>query len=165
MPFRTQLIPFLVLVVTIVFDQVTKILIVRAFQQGDILPVIDGFFSLTLHYNPGVAFGMFADWAEPGRTFILTGAKMFALGLCLFLLRKHYQHSLPGQIALALIIGGAIGNIIDRAHLGHVVDFLDFYVRDYHWPTFNIADSAICIGVVLLLFVPERKCAPQPKAG
>lgn len=152
-----RFLPFSILVAVVVLDQLSKELVLASLQEFEVVPVIANFFNLTLHYNAGVAFGMFATWEEPLRTIVLTIAKLFALGLCLWLLRKQYKDSLVGQSALACIVGGALGNIIDRFRFGQVVDFLDVYFRDYHWPTFNIADSAICIGVALLLFIPESK--------
>ncbi|RIL08359.1 MAG: signal peptidase II [Proteobacteria bacterium] len=134
-----------------VFDQISKWIILQYFQEGQILPVIPEIFNLTLHYNKGVAFGMLADLPDGQRQILMTVTTMVALGFVAYLLIKQYLYDSVGQFSLALILGGAAGNIIDRARLGQVVDFLDFYYSTYHWPAFNLADSSICVGVFLLI--------------
>lgn len=135
----------------IVADQLTKQLILASFEVGEIKTVINGFFNLTLTYNKGIAFGLFGNLPDSMRQIILVGATLCALALLVFFLFKEFSGDRPGQIGIALVLGGAIGNIIDRVRLGYVVDFLDFFYSTYHWPAFNVADSAICIGVALLL--------------
>ena len=127
-------------------------MVLSQFRLGEIKPIIPSFFNLTLVYNPGVAFGVFSDLSDAVRIAVLTattGIALLAIGYFLF---SQYRHDIIAQAALAMITGGAIGNIIDRVRLGEVVDFLDFFIANYHWPAFNIADSAICVGVCILLF-------------
>lgn len=140
----------------VVADQATKWLILQTMAHGTALPVTD-FFKLVLVYNPGAAFSFLAD--QPGwqRWFFVTLAVVIC-GWLFALLRRHRdEFALP--LAFSLIIGGAIGNVIDRVIHGAVVDFLYFHVGRYGWPAFNLADSAITVGVVLMLwsqFRPHR---------
>jgi signal peptidase II len=134
--------------VIVLIDQVTKIAIERAFDYGDVHPVA-GFFNLVLTYNKGAAFSFLASasgWQKHFLTVIGIGASLFIL----YLLARHGSQKLF-SLALAMILGGAIGNVIDRLAYGHVVDFLDFHVGGWHWPAFNMADSAIVGGAILLV--------------
>jgi signal peptidase II len=134
--------------VIVLIDQVTKIAIERAFDYGDVRPVT-GFFNLVLTYNKGAAFSFLASasgWQKHFLTIIGIGASLFIL----YLLARHGSQKLF-SLALAMILGGAIGNVIDRLAYGHVVDFLDFHVGGWHWPAFNMADSAIVGGAILLV--------------
>ena len=143
----------------VALDQWTKLLVLRSFQPGEIRPVIEGFFNLTLAFNKGVAFGLFADFSDGLRYALLGGTAALAIGAVLYFFKREYAHDPVGRAALVLVLGGAVGNIIDRVRLGMVVDFFDFYLGEYHYPAFNIADSAICVGVVVLIF---RRPAPPP---
>lgn len=140
-------------------DQVTKAAVLDLIQPGEVHPVIPGLFNLTLAFNKGVAFGMFADLGDGLRQVMLGITAAVALAAVGWFFVRDYAGDLIGQGALVMILGGAIGNIIDRVRLGMVVDFLDVYVNEWHWPAFNIADSAICIGVVVLLLRKPRTCA------
>lgn len=140
----------------IAFDQITKKMALSSFAHGEIRPVIDGLFNLTLSFNRGAAFGLWSGLEAGWREAVLGGTILLALGVVTFLLTRPYYQSKLAQGALAAILGGAIGNVIDRFAYGAVVDFLDFYLGTYHWPAFNIADSAICIGVGLLLLLPKN---------
>jgi signal peptidase II len=134
--------------VIVLIDQVTKIAIERTFDYGDIHPVT-GFFNLVLTYNKGAAFSFLASasgWQKHFLTVVGIGASLFIL----YLLARHGSQKLF-SLALAMILGGAIGNVIDRLAYGHVVDFLDFHVGGWHWPAFNMADSAIVGGAILLV--------------
>ncbi|MCB0333470.1 MAG: signal peptidase II [Bdellovibrionales bacterium] len=133
-------------------DQWTKYLIVTSLTLGEQIEIIPGFFNLTLAYNPGAAFGMMADLPDGTRQLVLAGVTLLALCVVFYFLAKDYYHDVVAQSALGLILGGALGNIIDRVRIGVVVDFLDVYLKNYHWPSFNVADSAICIGVGILVF-------------
>jgi signal peptidase II len=145
------LVPLLVTSLTILADQVTKGIVLSSFRPGEIRPVIEGLFNLTLTFNYGAAFGLWS-WLTPGTREIVLGLTILgAMGLVGFFLTRPYYRTLSAQVALSAILGGAIGNVIDRIRLGAVVDFLDFYVGNNHWPAFNVADSAICIGVAVLL--------------
>ena len=135
-----------------VADQVSKLAILSSLQIGENIPVIPGFFNFTLAFNRGAAFGFLSDVPDGLRQALLGVATIIALGaVAYFLIHEHYSDRIA-QTSLAMVIGGAVGNVIDRVRLGHVVDFLDFYIKDIHYPAFNIADSCICIGVVLLFF-------------
>ncbi|HEX8479831.1 MAG TPA: signal peptidase II [Telluria sp.] len=141
--------------IVILLDQVTKIAITRTFHLGDSRPVTS-FFNLVLAYNPGAAFSFLGD-QNGWQRYFFTGIAVVAVAFIVYLLRKH-----AGQRtfcwALALIMGGAIGNVIDRIMYGHVIDFLDFHVRGWgHFPAFNVADSAISIGVVLFIVDELRR--------
>ncbi len=140
--------------ITLICDQTTKYVVVRMFSLGEVLPVVEGFFNLTLHYNPGAAFGLMAGLPDGVRQLTLAVTTAVALACIVYFLARNLFENGWGRAGIGLILGGAIGNICDRLRLGQVVDFLDFYVGGYHWPAFNVADSAICAGVAILLFVP-----------
>lgn len=144
---------FTIIVVTIVADQLTKTLVVNALSLYEAREIIPGFFNLVYVTNNGAAFSMLADIDSPWRHyfFLIIGAiALVVLTVAYFKLRKvHGMYSFP----LALIAGGAAGNLIDRIRYGAVIDFLDFYLGNYHWPAFNVADSAICVGVGLFLLI------------
>jgi len=144
-----KLYPWLLLAALIVLaDQLTKFAIESAFDYGDVRPVT-GFFNLVLTYNKGAAFSLLANaggWQDEFLTFVGIGASLFIV----FLLARHGTQKLFAT-ALALILGGAIGNVIDRVAYGHVIDFLDFHAGGWHWPAFNLADSAIVCGAALLV--------------
>ncbi|SFB12871.1 signal peptidase II [Collimonas sp. OK607] len=138
----------------LVIDQLTKITIVRLFSYGESLAVTS-FFNLVLVYNKGAAFS-FLSTESGWQRYFFTALGIAAALFITFLLKRH-----AGQrmfcTALALILGGAVGNVIDRIAYGHVIDFLDIYVRNWHWPAFNIADSAICVGAVLFVIDELRR--------
>jgi signal peptidase II len=140
--------------IVIVLDQLTKSWVTSAFQLGDSLTVTS-FFNLVLAYNTGAAFSFLADAGGWQRVFFIAIA-VIASVVIVYLLRKPQNHRLT-NMALALILGGAIGNVIDRVRLGHVVDFIQVHAGGYYWPAFNVADSAITIGAVLLIWVSFRK--------
>ncbi len=149
-----------------VLDQISKYFMLSLLQPGEVLVVIPGFFNLTLHFNPGVAFGLFSGLEAGIRSAVLIATTSVAVSFVLFFLFTEYRSDRIGQSALALILGGAVGNVIDRLTVGEVVDFLDVYLGDAHWPTFNVADSAICIGVGILLLHgvlsrPGKTAEPQ----
>jgi signal peptidase II len=135
----------------VALDQYTKHLILADWTVGDTLPVIPGFFSLTYVRNRGGAFGLMADLPEGWRVgFFVAFALLTVAGLA-WMLRETPREDLVQRLALTSVIGGAIGNLYDRVRYGEVVDFLDVYVRAWHWPAFNVADSFITCGVVLLV--------------
>jgi signal peptidase II len=140
--------------IVILFDQITKIVITRLFTYGESQPVTS-FFNLVLVYNKGAAFSFLASEGGWQRWFF-TGVGIAAAAFIVYLLKRHAGQRLFCW-ALALILGGAIGNVIDRILYGHVIDFLDFHVRGWHWPAFNVADSAICVGAVLFVLDELRR--------
>ena len=139
------------LILVLVLDQLTKVLVVNSFYLHESLEIIPGLFSLTYLTNKGAAFGFLAGVDAAWRHYFflsLASVALVLLGVAWYRMRKDHPFYGP---ALALIAGGAIGNVIDRVRLGAVVDFLDFYIAGHHWPAFNVADSAITVGVVLFL--------------
>lgn len=142
-----------IILISVIFDQLTKIWIANSFSMYESLEVVPGFFNLVYTINKGAAFSILADVNSPWRHYFFIGVGGAAIvGLTLVYYQTRNQHKLH-SLALALICGGAIGNLIDRIRLGHVIDFLDFYYQSYHWPAFNVADSSICVGVGLFLLV------------
>jgi signal peptidase II len=149
----------LIAVAIVIADQLTKLLVLRNVDSECPVVVIDGFFRLVNWTNTGAAWGTFRD----SNTLLAVVSVLTVVALYLF--RHSFQIHLAGsQIALGLIAGGITGNVIDRFRLGHVVDFLDFYIDGHHWPAFNVADSAICCGVALYIivsFCAERRVRAQ----
>jgi signal peptidase II len=134
---------------TLVVDQLSKQLLLGFLQAaGAVVPVIDGFFRLVVVMNSGVSFGLLGG-DRPLPPWLLSGV---AIAVCigLFLWLRRTDRRLTGW-GIGLVMGGAIGNVIDRARWGAVFDFADFHVRQWHWPAFNVADSAIVLGVGLML--------------
>jgi len=140
-----------VVLLVVVLDQLTKFWILERFSPGDVQEIIPGVFNLILTFNPGVAFGFLANLSDQVRNIVLGITTFIALSVVGLLLFRDYRSDPIGQAALAMILGGAVGNIIDRLRIGKVVDFLDFYYKEYHWPAFNVADSSICVGVTILV--------------
>ncbi len=144
---------FAIIMGTIVADQLTKAWILDSFRLYESREIIPGFFNLVYVTNSGAAFSMLADIDSPWRHYFFLGigaAALVGLTVVYWKLRKTHRFYF---LALALIAGGAAGNLIDRIRFGSVVDFLDFYIRSHHWPAFNIADSAICVGAGLFLLI------------
>jgi signal peptidase II len=145
----------------IIADQATKIAIQSVFNGNHfkVIHVIKDFFLLRYVENKGAVWGMFSQSANAWIPKIITGLSIIALLVVLYFFMKLECKCTLELTSLAFIIGGAIGNIIDRLYQGYVVDFLDVYIKTHHWPTFNIADSFISIGVALLIFSIWRgKC-------
>lgn len=135
----------------IVFDQITKQLVARRFFLGESVPVWGDFFNLTYVRNTGAAFGLLAKADPTFRVPFFVIVPIAALFAIAYIFRKIPKEDFKLSTALSLVIGGAIGNLIDRIHLGYVIDFFDFHWKyQYHFPAFNIADSAICVGVGIL---------------
>ena len=151
---------FLIAGAIILLDQVTKVLIVKSLPLYSVKPVIDGFFNLVHVLNPGGAFGMMANLSPAIRTVLFLVVS--AMAICLIL---YFYHTTPAnrpwlEAGFAFIFGGAIGNMIDRIRMGKVVDFLDVYIGSWHWPAFNVADSAITVGVgIFILHLVLKKTA------
>ena len=135
----------------VVLDQVTKAWVQRSIGVHESRPVIDGFLSLTHGRNPGIAFGVLSEGRLPFQALALTLLGLVAVfALSVYALRVPPVHRLR-LVALSLVVGGAVGNLIDRIRYGSVVDFIHVYWRTHQWPDFNVADSAISVGVTLLL--------------
>ncbi len=149
---------WLVLIVLILAaDQATKLWVLAALQPYEVIPVLPSL-NLTLVFNEGAAFSFLADAGGWQRWFFVALALVVSGVLLVWLWRLKPEDRLTAA-GLSLVAGGAIGNLIDRIAYGHVVDFVDVYWRAWHWPAFNVADSAITVGVGLLLlevFLPKR---------
>jgi signal peptidase II len=138
--------------IAVILDQLTKLAVVSRIEFGKDIPVIPGFFNLTHVLNSGGAFGMFAQSSDWVRVLFFLVFSFIAVGVILYLyVGIPETHPMLGN-GLSMIFGGALGNLIDRVRMGKVVDFLDVYVGNWHWPAFNIADSAICIGVGIFVY-------------
>lgn len=145
--------------ISVVLDQATKLHIDYHFDLYESVPVIPGLFSLTYIRNQGAAFGILAD-SSIRVPFFIGVSTLAMLGILLFLKKRSNGQRL-GNLGLALVFSGAAGNLIDRLRLGEVIDFIDVYWRSYHWPAFNVADSAITVGVALLIY--EAWIEEKPK--
>ncbi len=144
-----------------VADQWSKSFIVRTFDLFEARTVFDGFFDIVHIRNRGVAFGMLSrldhGWVNP----FLVGVTVLAVGGVLAYIYFHPDRG-PAPAGLGLILGGAVGNLIDRARQGYVVDFFDFHWRQHHWPAFNVADIGITVGVAILIL--DLLSAPKPES-
>jgi len=140
------------LAIIIALDQLTKIVIDRSMPLHHSIPLIDGLFNLTYVRNTGAAFGIFAGSHEAFRLPFLISVSVLAIGFIFIMLRRLREGENGLISALSLILGGAIGNLIDRIVYGEVIDFLDVYWSNYHWPAFNVADSCITVGVIITLY-------------
>ncbi len=142
--------------IVVALDLYTKHLVQNAFEYGEHL-TITPFFDLVRYHNEGAAFSFLAD-AGGWQKWFFSGISILAILVITYLLKKHQQQKLF-CLGLALVLGGAIGNLYDRLTLGYVVDFLSFHINDLFWPAFNVADSAICVGVALLFIDSFKKPA------
>jgi signal peptidase II len=140
-------------------DRMTKSIVAQKIAVSDGIDVIPGVFRLTHVQNQGAAFGLFADYPSEWKVAMLILFSVAALAVVSALLWKNGNALNTTAIALSLVFGGALGNLWDRVVSGRVIDFLDFYLGSHHWPAFNIADSAIVVGALLLL--SEIFLAPQ----
>lgn len=135
----------------IVLDQLTKLLILQYLPLHSSLEIIPGFFNLVHVRNPGGAFSIFAGANSALRQGLFMGLTVFIVIVLLFAYRKLRPEDRWTRTSYALIVGGALGNLVDRLRFGEVIDFLDCYVGAYHWPAFNAADSAITAGALMLV--------------
>jgi len=142
---------YLIALAIILLDQATKQFIVRALRLGQGIPIIPGFFDIVFVLNPGAAFSFLATLPDSVRNPFFITISVTAVILILVYRTRHLQQHELASLSLALVLGGAIGNLIDRLRYGMVVDFLLVHVYEYHWPAFNVADSAISVGVTLMV--------------
>jgi signal peptidase II len=155
----------------LVLDQWTKSLVVQKLPLYQRVEVIQGFFDLTHVRNTGGAFGIFGGEKGGLGSILFVVVSLIAIGAIVFLFLRIKENERTLAFSFSLILSGAVGNLIDRLRYGEVVDFLDFYLSSYHWPAFNVADSAICVGIGLmaleLLKGDHKKStksqAPNPK--
>ncbi|MDH3575537.1 MAG: signal peptidase II [Desulfobacteraceae bacterium] len=136
----------------VILDQITKILILKNLPLYHSITVIPGFFNITHIHNPGGAFGFMAHQDSNLRNFLFLFLASVAVCVIFYFYKNTHRTQPFLASGFALILGGAIGNLIDRIRFGKVVDFLDFYVSNHHWPAFNVADSAITVGVTIFIF-------------
>lgn len=140
----------------IVLDQMTKLMVVQYIREHSYIPIISGFFNLTYVNNPGAAWGMLA-----GKGWILLAISVIVFILVILYLRVLTEGWVERYFAIFVIISGIVGNSIDRVWRRQVVDFLDFSLFGYHWPAFNVADSAITVGIAIFIFSSLRR--PQDR--
>lgn len=155
-----QRLGFIVAVPVFLIDQLTKWWVLTDLMDPPRNIEITGFFNLVLVWNRGVSFGMFGMESAWGPVLLSALALAISVGLVVWLRRVDNRLV---AVAIGFVLGGAVGNVIDRVRFGAVVDFLDFHAFGYHWPAFNVADSAITVGVALLLFdsLFEKRRAPE----
>jgi signal peptidase II len=155
-----RIVAFLVAFGVFGLDRWTKWIVENKLGDTDMKTVIPGFFNIVRSQNPGVAFGIFAENASRARTPFLVGFSTVAVVLLAGMLWRIDRLDTPSATGLALIFGGAVGNVFDRIRAGSVTDFLDFYAGTYHWYTFNVADASIFTGACLLIlsmYLSSRK--------
>lgn len=152
------LVLIIITTVILVADQTTKIHIDRTMDLHTTIPVIDHFFNITYLRNKGAAFSFLAGFSYRLQFFV--AVSLIAIGVIISVFHRLRPDQRFTAVSLALIFAGAVGNLIDRVRLGEVIDFLDVHWYSHHWPAFNVADSAICIGVFLLaidMYLEERR--------
>ncbi|HET8759800.1 MAG TPA: signal peptidase II [Nitrospiria bacterium] len=147
---RPGLAATIIAAILVVSDQATKVVIQRTMMLHETIPVMPSV-SLTYTRNPGAAFSLLADAHPTFRAWFFLAVSVVALILIAVFLRRVERGDWWSLTALSLILGGAIGNLLDRVRYGEVVDFIDLYVGQYHWPVFNVADSGITVGMLMLL--------------
>ncbi|MBP7276222.1 MAG: signal peptidase II [Kiritimatiellae bacterium] len=150
-------------VLTVVADQASKEYVREVFDLHESLPFIPGFIHWVYIRNPGAAWGMMG-----GMNGILVIFSLVMLGLMLAFRKSFLSDTTAHRVALGLMCGGIVGNLMDRVRMGYVTDFIDVFVGTHHWPAFNIADSAICIGVGIYLFTTaraEKRSGREPEAS
>ncbi len=156
----------LISVAIIVADRITKMVVASRVPLGEGIPVIPGFLRITHWLNEGAAFSLFADSASPNavRWGLIAFSALAAIAVLIALVRLGSRFTLA-TVALALVLGGALGNLHDRVVYGSVVDFIEVHIFGYHWPDFNVADSSIVVGACLLLLdslLPGKSSEPTP---
>ncbi|MGD2186091.1 MAG: signal peptidase II [Desulfobacterales bacterium] len=147
--------------IIVLLDQITKALIIRYLPVHQTISIMQGFFNIVHIHNAGGAFGLMANLGPTLRSIIFLFISSLAVGLIFYFYKKTPANYPWLAAAFALIFGGAIGNLIDRIRFGFVIDFLDFYVGNLHWPAFNVADSAISIGIGIFVFHLLFKKMPE----
>jgi signal peptidase II len=147
---KTTLLFLVPALAVVALDQISKIVLAYNIPKYASIPVIKGFFNLVHVRNRGMAFGLMNRPGHGFKFYFLIAATLGAIVLLLFWFRKMKDEDHNMTIGISLILGGAVGNLIDRIRLGEVIDFLDFHIGSYHWPAFNVADAAITIGIFWL---------------
>lgn len=159
---------YAVALTVILLDQVSKLLIQATMPLGHSIPIISDLFAIVHVMNPGAAFGLLADQAAWIRGPFFIGISLLAIGFILYYRHRRVDDHPLALLGLSLILGGAVGNLVDRLRIGMVIDFIDVHYYQYHWPAFNVADSAITIGVSLMmltLILDERRERDRGRAS
>jgi len=155
---------FILPLLIVVLDQVTKLLVIRRLPLYEDVPLISGLLSLQHVRNSGAVFGIFSGTDIPGKPYVFALLSTIALAALTYYARTIPREERLPRFALSLVIGGAIGNLIDRVRFGYVIDFVKMYWENHVWPNYNVADSAISVGLVLLVFDSfrprDRETAP-----
>jgi len=158
--------PYLIVILVLgVLDQIAKAWVVSAVPLYGVKRIIPGFFDLTHIRNSGAIFGLMSRSGSRLVTYGLVGLQLFALAMVVFYFLKTPPSEKPAKWAMAIILGGALGNFVDRLVRGYVIDFLELYAGRFHWPTFNLADSCITVGAVALIatILLRRPHAPDSR--
>ena len=137
--------------IILLLDQASKWLAINYLESYQTLSIIPGFFNIVLVKNRGMAFGIFSQSSSEFYCYFLILATIVAMGIILFIFFFQKKNQTWMTVGLSLIFGGAMGNLVDRVRFGYVVDFLDFFLKGYHWPAFNVADSAVTAGTFCVL--------------
>lgn len=164
-PKLKHLVFFAVVGFIVSLDLLTKQLVVHHFRYGETMPILGELFSLTYVRNTGAAFGILAEWDPAYRIPFFVIVPLIAMGVVWYAFRRIPDEDTAGATVLAMVVGGAVGNLIDRVAYGYVIDFLDFHwgFSGPHFPAFNVADITICVGVFFLIidsYRPQRAPAP-----
>ena len=150
-----------VAITVVALDQIVKAIVLDRLALGVPVPIVDGFLSFTRVMNPGIAFGLLGGLPTAWRWLVAVLSIVALLILARVAVRVLAEGSRVDTLAIGLVFGGAVGNLVDRARFGAVVDFVDVYFRDFHWWAFNVADSAITAGVALLAFRLIGRPSPE----
>ena len=145
---RPQAILIFPALLVVVLDQITKLIVAASLPAGAGISVIEGFLNLVHVRNRGMAFGMLQGLSSGFAAYLLAAASIIAVFFIIFFASRLTNGSKVGLLSLSLILGGALGNLVDRLRLGEVIDFVDVHIGQYHWPAFNVADSAITVGTL-----------------
>jgi len=145
-----------VLAAGLALDQVSKLLVIRELPLGSQAPLIQGLLNLVHIHNKGAAFGLLSGWGSELAWLLFVATTSLVLGVLAYMLWRLPDDHWPAALGYSLILTGALGNLIDRIRLGEVVDFIDVYWGPYHWPAFNVADSLVCVGAAVLVWVIMR---------
>ena len=160
--FKKNYFYFIFILFWLALDQITKYLVARSLVLYQVVEIIPGFFNLTRVHNRGAIFGFLGNSSSSLALVFLNIGAVLAFAVVSYYFLKTPSEMFLTRISFALIISGAMGNILDRIFRGYVIDFLDFYVGRFHWPFFNLADSCITVGAALLvfnLFRGQKKCS------
>ena len=156
---------YLLIVVLLIVDQLTKTIVFRKIAFLSSQNIIPGFFNITHIHNRGAIFGFFSKSESQLLHILLMLATLVALALVVYYFFKTPPAEKLAKISLSLILAGAVGNLMDRIFRGYVIDFLDFHIKQWHWPSFNVADSCVTVGACLLVFIVFFKrrgeCSPS----